>query len=126
MPTRTNRSARAAGTRFERQIADWLAQNLDDRIDRRARTGARDRGDLTGIRHRGERVVAELKNTTRMNLAGWIREAHLQAQNDDARVGLVIHKRHGNANPADQWVTLTLADLVAILTGSRSHVDGAS
>ncbi|WP_222844471.1 hypothetical protein [Saccharomonospora sp. CUA-673] len=39
--------------------------------------------------------------------------------NDDAAVGLVIHKRHGNANPAEQWVSMTVADLVALLTGER-------
>lgn len=121
--SRTRASARAAGARFERQIADWLAQHLDDRIDRRARTGARDRGDLTGIRHRGERVVAELKNTTRTNLAGWIREAHLEAQNDDARIGLVIHKRHGVADPAQQWVSMTLADLAWLLGADHPHYD---
>lgn len=123
MPTRTNRSARAAGTRFERSIADWLAQHLDDRIDRRARTGARDRGDLTGIRHRGERVVAELKNTTRMNLAGWIAEAHLEAMNDSARIGVVIHKRHGVADPSQQWVSMTVADLAWLLGADHPTYD---
>jgi len=36
---RTRSSAKAAGARFERQIADHLAQVLaDDRIDRRVKT----------------------------------------------------------------------------------------
>ena len=37
---------------------------------------------------------------------------------------LIIHKRHGKGQAGDQWVTLTLADLVALLTGSRAHIDG--
>ena len=57
--TRTRASAKAAGTRFERLIADTLAAHVDDRIDRRAKTGARDKGDIGGLRHMGGRVVIE-------------------------------------------------------------------
>lgn len=113
--SRSRASARAAGARFERQIADWLAQNLDDRIDRKVKTGSADRGDIGGVRHRGERVVLECKDTARTNLAGWIGEAHLEAMNDDARIGVVISKRHGVADPAQQWVHMTLADLAWLL-----------
>lgn len=117
--TRTRQSAKAAGSRFERQIADHLAEHVDDRIDRRVKTGAKDRGDIGGVRHMGERVVIECKNTSRINLAGWITEAHTQAGNDDALVGIIAHKRHGNGSAGEQWVTMTVDDLVAILTGSR-------
>lgn len=115
--TRTRRSAKAAGTRFERQIADYLATTVDDRIDRRVKTGAKDRGDIAGIRHRGHRITAECKNTTRTNLAGWIKEAHLEAGNDDAAAGIVIFKRHGVADPARQWCLMTVEDLAFFLTG---------
>ena len=37
--TRSRASARAAGTRFERAVADYLATHVDDRIDRRVGTG---------------------------------------------------------------------------------------
>ena len=41
MRRRTRASARAAGTRFESQVAAYLRDRLgDDRIERRARTGA--------------------------------------------------------------------------------------
>ena len=36
-----------------------------------------------------------------------------------ALVGLVVHKRHGKGQAADQWVTMTLADFVALTTGVR-------
>ncbi|MCT1430587.1 hypothetical protein M3G50_07445 [Brachybacterium muris] len=124
MPTRTNRSARAAGTRHETSVATYLAQQLqDDRIERRARAGAKDRGDIAGIRYRGRRVVIEAKNTTRTNLAGWIKEAHREAGNDDAAVGIVVAKRHGNADPADQWVHMTLADLAWLLGADAPTYD---
>lgn len=115
--SRTRASAKAAGSRFERQVADYLAATVDDRIDRRVKTGAKDRGDVVGVRAHGQRLVIECKNTVRINLAGWIGEAHIQAGNDDALAGVVVHKRHGVGDPAQQWVTMTLADLATLLTG---------
>jgi hypothetical protein len=118
--TRSRQSAKAAGTRFERQIADYLAQVLDDdRVDRRIRTGAKDRGDIAGLRIHGQRVVAELKDCARLDLPGWTREAHVQSGNDDALVGVVIHKRTGIGDPGRQWVSMTVNDFCAILTGQR-------
>ena len=114
---RDRKSAKQAGARFERHIADWLNQHVSEYIDRRTKTGAKDRGDLTGVRMHGERVAVELKNTTRTNLAGWINEAHTEAGNDDAAVGIVIHKRHGVGDPAKQWVLMTVEDLAFFLTG---------
>ena len=104
---------------MERQVADWLRDHVSEFIDRRTKTGAKDRGDLTGVRAHGKRVAVEIKNTTRINLAGWIHEAHTEAGNDDAAVGVVIHKRHGVADPAQQWVTMTLSDLAFLLTGDE-------
>jgi hypothetical protein len=116
---RSRSSAKAAGARFERTIADYLAVHIDDRIDRRVKTGAKDRGDLGGIRTVHGRVVAELKDTARVNLAGWAAEAETERGNDDALVGLTISKRHGVGNPGSQWVHMTVDDLVALLTGER-------
>ena len=121
--TRTRRSARQAGSRFEREIADYLAEHVDDRIDRRVKTGAKDKGDIGGLRHLGQKVAIEAKNTSRINLGTWINEAHTAMGNDDAGVGLVIHKRHGKGQPGDQWVTMTLDDLVALLTGEPKELD---
>ncbi|MBU8819932.1 hypothetical protein KL864_29020 [Mycolicibacterium goodii] len=118
--TRTRRSAKAAGAWFERTIADYLAAALeDDRIDKRAKTGARDKGDILGVRAHGQRVVVECKNTARLALPEWTNEAHTEANNDDALVGVVIHKRHGVAAPGRQWVAMTVDDLLALISGSR-------
>ena len=122
--TRSRASAKAAGTRFETAIARALAEALDDdRIERRARTGGRDRGDIGGVRVHGQRVVLELKDCARMDLPGWTCEAHLEAGHDDALVGLVVHKRRGVGNPLDQWVTCTVRDLVALISGHRPEED---
>ena len=121
--SRNRRSARQAGTRFEREIADYLAATYDDRIDRRPKTGARDKGDIGGLRHMGQRVTIECKNTSRTTLATWITEAQTARGHDDAGAALIIHKRHGRGRPEDQWVTTTLGELVALLTGDRGHLE---
>lgn len=117
--SRSRASAKAAGASFERLVADYLAETVDDRIDRRVKTGAKDKGDIAGVRVHGQRVVIEAKNTARIELGVWAGEAETERLNDDALAGMVVHKRHGKGKAGDQWVTLTLADLVAILTGVR-------
>jgi hypothetical protein len=117
--TRNRASAKAAGSRFERIIADALAKHIDERIDRRVKTGAKDRGDIAGWRFAGLRIVAECKDVVATNLGGWIREAETERLNDDAHVAVVVHKRRGHGDPLDQYVTTTLRDLIALTTGER-------
>lgn len=111
------------GTSFETLIAKGLAEALDDdRIERRARTGAKDRGDIGGVRLHGQRVVIECKNEATgkvFKLPEWVGEAQEEAGNDDALVGVVVHKRSGTTDPMKQWVSCTVADLVSILTGQK-------
>ncbi|MFT4202176.1 hypothetical protein [Gordonia sp. (in: high G+C Gram-positive bacteria)] len=122
--TRNRKSAKSAGSRFEREIAETLARALeDDRIERRARSGAKDRGDIAGLRLHGKRIVVEAKNCARIDLAGWMREAEVERGNDDALVGVVAHKRHGKGDPLDQWVTMTVREFIAILRGDRIEED---
>ena len=117
--TRSRTSAKQAGTRFESVIAEFLAFRLaDDRIERRAKTGAKDRGDISGVRTiRGGRVVIECKDTARDNLPAWIREAEAERGNDDAVVGVVAHKKRGSGNPADQYISMTLETFARLLEG---------
>lgn len=121
---RSRSSAKAAGTRHETSIVTYLADHLDDdRIERRAKSGSKDRGDVSGVRHRGRRVVIEAKNTARTDLAGWIREAHREAGNDDAAIGVVVSKRHGVGDPAQQWVHMTLADFAWLIGADAPEYD---
>ena len=127
--TRSRASAKAAGSRFERLIADCLAHLVDDRIDRRVKTGNKDRGDIGGVRAPWGptvdgrmppgRVVIECKDHSRLDLAGWVDQADVERGNDDAIAGLVVHKRRGHGDPLDQYVTCTVRDIVALLTGER-------
>lgn len=118
--TRTRASAKKAGSSFETLVANYLARMVDDRIERRSRNGSKDRGDISGLRHLGERLVLECKDLGgRVNIGPWLNEAEIERGNDDATIGLVVAKRRGKADPADQIVIMTLADLVALLTGER-------
>lgn len=117
---RSRASAKAAGARFNSDIANVLAEHVDDRIEVRHPNGAKDRGDVSGLRHMGARVVIECKNeTTGLNLGVWMNETDVERGNDDAIAGLIAHKRHGKGDPLDQWVTCTVRDLIALLTGER-------
>ena len=109
--------------RFETLIASYLNQVWDDRIERRTRNGVKDRGDLSGVRVMGQRVVVECKDHNRLDLAGWWAEAEAERGNDDAGAALVMHKRRGKSAAADQWVTLTLGELVALISGNRDHME---
>ncbi|MGX7727573.1 hypothetical protein [Rhodococcus sp. 5G237] len=119
--TRSRASAKAAGARFERLIADALAQHVDDRIDRRVKTGAADKGDIAGLRlSDGSKVVAELKDYGgTLKVGPWLNEAATERINDDALASIVVAKRRGTQNPLDQIVLCTLADFIAIITHHR-------
>jgi len=118
--TRNRSSAKAAGTKFETSIAQHLAIHVDDRIERRRQTGAKDRGDLSGIRVLGNRICAELKDYGGRILAGeWIAEAETEAANDDAAAGIVIAKRRGITDPGRQWVLMDVDTLITLITGER-------
>jgi hypothetical protein len=121
--TRNRASAKKAGSLMESLVANFLAFRLaDDRIERRTKNGSKDRGDITGVRMiGGGRVVIEVKNvSSKIDLPGWLREAEVERGNDDAVIGVVVHKRHGSANPADQHVTMTLETFARLLEGGVS------
>lgn len=111
------------GSDFERLIADGLAKALDDdRIDRRVKRGTDDRGDIAGVRCHGKRVVIECKNIATgkvFYLPEWVKEAHDEAGNDDALVGVVIHKRNKTTDPMKQWCSMEVGDFVKLLTGQE-------
>ena len=116
-PKRNRRSAKAAGSSFERLIADYLKTELGNpNIDRMVKSGSKDRGDIANVRDSHSRLIAvEAKNTAKMNLPAWTNEAQAEAENYGAHVGVVVHKRHGVGDPGKQWVTMELDDLIRLL-----------
>jgi hypothetical protein len=110
---------RAKGSSFERLVADYLKANGFPFADRRVKTGAKDKGDIGGVYILGQPIVLECKNTSKISLGTWAAEAEAERVNDGALAGVIVHKRHGKGKAGEQWVTMPLADLVAILTGTR-------
>ena len=125
---RNRASAKKAGTAFETLVAEYLAMKLADiRIERRAKTGAKDRGDIAGVLTvAGGAVVIECKNTSRDNLPQWIKEAEIERKNDDevtgrTVAGVVAHKKHGSNKAGEQYVTMTLETFVTLLEGGSPN-----
>lgn len=116
---RSRSSAKGAGTWFESLVAGYLAEQLnDDRIERRSKNGAKDRGDIASVRHMGQRLVLQCKEYGgRYQVGPWLDDVEVQRGNDDAGVGLVVAKRRGTRDPGEQVVFMTLADLASLLTG---------
>ncbi|UAJ79977.1 hypothetical protein IT072_02550 [Leifsonia sp. ZF2019] len=110
---------KARGTAFETLITRALQDAFpdDDRIDRAPLRGAKDEGDIRGVRSPFGRVVIECKNHNRLELAAWVDEAEVERGNADAIAGAVVHKRRGKGQALDQYVTMTVRDLVALLGG---------
>lgn len=124
---RSRASAKQAGARHERSIADYLATQLeDDRIDRRVKTGANDKGDILGVRTiSGGRLVVECKDYGgRYLVSEWLNEAETERGNDDAVAGIVVAKRRGTTAPGEQVVFMTVDDFITILTGARPDLLG--
>ena len=99
------------GTAFERQVVEYLQKALGPAIERRALSGANDRGDVSGVYFMGEPFVLECKNCRRMELAEWMDEADTEAGNADAHFFAVVHKRRGcgDASFGDTYVTMPLS-----------------
>lgn len=125
--SRTRASAKKAGSSFERLVADYLRDALDNpNIDRMVKSGSLDRGDIANVRDSHGRLLAiEAKNTATMSLPQWEREATAEALNYGAHAGIIIHKRRGTADPGEQWVTMTAETLTKLLT-APPHEGGAS
>ena len=124
---RNRASAKAAGAKFERLIADGLAEALQDtRIDRKVKTGSKDKGDIANVRHpNGDRIVIECKDRGgQFYAAEWVGEAEAERVNDEALAGIVIAKRKGVTDPMQQYVVMTVSELVALLRGDRKHMEG--
>ncbi len=104
------------GAGFERMVADYMARELRENIDRRVKYGAKDKGDIAGFSIGGWSCVVECKNQARMELSQWLDEAEAERENANASYGIVVHKRKGcgEARVGDTYVTMTLDTLLDI------------
>lgn len=96
-----------AGTRFETRLVKYLVERGFTYAERRARSGAKDKGDIAGI----PGVCIEAKAVKRIDLAGWMDEATLERENAGAQIGVVIFPRKNHhigkayvLQELDQWI----------------------
>lgn len=100
---------KAAGSQFVASLVPEL-KKLWPFVEARAQHGSRDRGDLINTRP----LTIECKREKGFGLAGWWKEAQVEAQNDNG-IPIVIHKRKGTAKPEDQWVLMDVATLMKLM-----------
>lgn len=112
------------GTTFERSIADYLKDNWSPFIDRRPLTGGSDKGDIANFYIGPHALAVECKNERQYNLAGWVKEAQREGVNSGSLAGIVVAKRKGKANPAEQYCILTLEEFLRCLRAVRTEFTG--
>lgn len=113
----------AKGTWFESKVADYMADRLGSTyIERKAKSGSNDEGDIAGVRlPNGGKVAIECKNRTTYMLPQWFAEARTEAANYGADIGVVVFKRKGigAAHMGDQFVLMGLREFCNLLQAGR-------
>lgn len=107
---------KARGTRFEREVVDFLAPMFD--TQRLPRTGSKDEGDVE-VRFSNFRLIIEAKNHKALSLADWIKQADVEADNREAKINVpcvpvVFAKRRGKS-AANSYVVMDAEQFVALL-----------
>lgn len=111
---------KAKGTNFETDCVRGLQRELGDkRIERRSLHGAKDMGDIYGIRAHGYEGIAEAKNYAKWgaaDLAKWQRQTEAERGNADADFALlIVHKDGcGTKRWRENHCWLQLRDLACI------------
>ena len=96
-------------------IANYLAQQVDDRIDRKVLAGAGDTGDIVNMRHMGRCIVVRTKGYGGCVLPGqWGNEAHTEMGNDNAPARTVVANRRAVNGLGSQWALMTHSDLAVL------------
>lgn len=102
--------ARQVGTAWETALVNYLSEWWPQ-VERRALSGAKDRGDTAGI----PGVMIEAKAAKEYRLSEWIDEAVTQRGHAGALIGVVWAKRRGKTSPADGYVIMTGSQFVQLL-----------
>ena len=105
--------ARAKGTAAETAVTTYLQQHGFPHAERRALSGAQDRGDIAGI----PGIAIEVKAVARPAYQQWLREADREAANAGVPLGVVIHKPAGVGlgRPHDWIAAMRLAHFISLI-----------
>ncbi|ABE67690.1 hypothetical protein Wildcat_85 [Mycobacterium phage Wildcat] len=133
--SRSRASARQAGSAFETQTCKTFSDAFPElEIHRSPRWGAKDKGDLTGVKTSRvtpvtitltllpvqARLAVECKNVHDLSLPSALKEARIEAENAGAEVGIVVHKRFGTTDPLKQIVSMEMGDFLRLLGRPQS------
>jgi hypothetical protein len=115
-----NRS-KQKGTAAESKVRDWLRSLHWPHAKRLGLAGSRDPGDIA--LGDGIPVTIEVKDVAAFDLAGWLKEAQTERDNNGHEVGVVIFKRRGFGKPAD-WYSLMDGATLALLLHRAGYLPG--
>jgi hypothetical protein len=115
-------ASKAKGTRFESDIVGYLRSLGPYEVERLTMGGAgNDQGDIIVTEGGKGHCLIEAKDTTRISLPDWWRQATVERENYCKPRGLnpadvlacVVHKRR-QAAIGDAWVTLPLKEFFQV------------
>ena len=109
--TRSRRTSKQAGTAWESAIRDYLRTRGWPHAERRARTGAHDQGDITGV----VGVCIEAKNTNRIEPASFLDQAIEEGGHAGADIAVAWIKRRGRTSPEHGYVLMDGATFTRLL-----------
>lgn len=109
---------KAKGSKFEADCEEY-GNSVGLRIRRLPRAGSKDIGDLALELNTGIVVVLEAKNVKQADMAGWLREADVEACNYELRynvttLGAVVTKTRGKGT-GEARVTMTYDQFINLL-----------
>lgn len=113
--TRNRATAKADGSRWETAIVEFLHERGIRGAFRRARSGAKDKGDVS-MGHDWP-VTIEAKDVRAKALAEWVAEANVEAENAGVSVGVVWWKRIGKTSPGAGYVIMDGEAFVRLMKG---------
>jgi HJR/Mrr/RecB family endonuclease len=103
--------AKQKGTSFESLLVTYLTE-LGYDAERQVLKGSADQGDIRVRIPDSVGFNIEAKNVRSMSLGQWVDESVVEAENA-GRPCVVVHKRIGKGQGADQFVSMRLADFLA-------------
>lgn len=111
-------ASKAKGTLYERELSEFIGQFFE--TQRLPRTGAKDEGDVEVRVTSDIRLVIEAKNHKALSFSDWLRQAEVEADHREAKVGnvacvpVVMAKRRGK-NTSKSYVVMEADEFILML-----------
>lgn len=111
MDSKQSRRNKRLGWEAEDAVVDWLI-SWGFPAERRSKHGKGDKGDIIGVPY----TCIEVKNWSKMDLAGWLKQLKIEMQNSDSLSGAIIVKKRGKGNPKDWYVVMDGEQWIQLLS----------